>query len=330
MNIAIVGATGLVGKMFLEILEERNFLYDKIYLVASKLSFGKKIIFKNQAHSVLVIEDILDKKIDLAFFSAGSEVSKKWAPILADMGCKVIDNSSYWRMCSKHKLVVPEINSGVLSKQDKIIANPNCSTIQLLMVLSPIHKKYNIQRVIISTYQSVSGTGQNAVKQLENEEKGIKGASCYPYPIHRNVIPQCDDFVENGYTKEEMKLVNETQKILDKNILVSATAVRVPVLRGHSESVNIKCSKPVNTTELKKLLNSTKGISLIDKKENVKYPTPLDSEGKDQVYVGRLRKDLTQENCINAWIVSDNLRKGAALNAIQIGEFMKKKGYLNQ
>ena len=330
MNIAIVGATGLVGKMFLEILEERNFLYNKIYLVASKSSSGKQIKFNNQNHVVLTIDDILDKKIDLAFFSAGSDVSKKWAPILADKGCKVIDNSSYWRMCSKHKLVVPEINSNVLTNEDKIIANPNCSTIQLLMVLNPVHKKYNIQRVIVSTYQSVSGTGQHAVKQLENEERGINQDRCYQHQIHRNVIPQCDDFEENGYTKEEMKLVNETQKILDKKILVSATAVRVPVLRGHSESVNIKCSKPIDISELKKLLNSTEGVSFIDQDYTSKYPMPLDSEGKDQVYVGRLRKDLTQENCINAWIVSDNLRKGAALNAIQIGEFMLRKGFLNR
>jgi len=242
----------------------------------------------------------------------------------------VIDNSSHWRMCSKHKLVVPEINSNVLTNEDKIIANPNCSTIQLLMVLNTVHKKYNIQRVIVSTYQSVSGTGQNAVKQLENEERGINQDHCYQHQIHRNVIPQCDDFEENGYTKEEMKLLNETQKILDKKILVSATAVRVPVLIGHSESVNIKCSKPIDISELKKLLNNTEGVSLIDDENNSKYPMPLDSEGKDQVYVGRLRKDLTQENCINAWIVSDNLRKGAALNAIQIGEFMLRKGFLNR
>ena len=330
MNLAIVGATGLVGKTFLEILEERNFLYNKIYLVASKSSAGKQIKFKNKNHVVLTIDDILDKKIDLAFFSAGSDVSKKWAPILADKGCKVIDNSSYWRMCSKHKLVVPEINSNVLTNEDKIIANPNCSTIQLLMILHPVHKKYNIQRVIVSTYQSVSGTGQNAVKQLENEERGINHDRCYQHQIHRNVIPQCDDFEENGYTKEEMKLVNETQKILDKKILVSATAVRVPVLRGHSESVNIKCSKSIDICELKKLLNSTEGVSFIDEDNSLKYPMPLDSEGTDQVYIGRLRKDLTQENCINAWIVSDNLRKGAALNAVQIGEFMLRKGFLNR
>ena len=330
MNLAIVGVTGLVGKMFLEILEERNFLYNKIYLVASKSSSGKQIKFNNQIHTVVTIEEILDKKIDLAFFSAGSDVSKKWAPIFAEKGCKVIDNSSHWRMCSKHKLVVPEINSNVLTNEDKIIANPNCSTIQLLMVLNTVHKKYNIQRVIVSTYQSVSGTGQNAVKQLENEERGINQDHCYQHQIHRNVIPQCDDFEENGYTKEEMKLLNETQKILDKKILVSATAVRVPVLIGHSESVNIKCSKPIDISELKKLLNNTEGVSLIDDENNSKYPMPLDSEGKDQVYVGRLRKDLTQENCINAWIVSDNLRKGAALNAIQIGEFMLRKGFLNR
>lgn len=328
MKIAIVGVTGMVGRTLLNVLEERKFPYKDIYFVASKKSVGKKITYRSEPHFIISIEEIVEKKIDLAFFSAGTKISKKWAPILADKGCKVIDNSSCWRMSPKHKLIIPEINFYALSGKDMIIANPNCSTIQLLMILSPIHKKYNIERVVVSTYQSVTGTGARALQQLESEEKGLEKVECYPHQIYRNALPQCDDFEENGYTKEEMKLNNETRKILDKNISVTATAVRIPVVGGHSESVNITCSKPINLHELKNILDKEQGVTVIDNIKKNQYPMPIFSENKDEVFVGRIRKDFSLDKSVNLWVVSDNLRKGAATNSVQIGEHMIKAGYL--
>lgn len=323
MKVAVVGATGLVGGVMLKVLEERNFPAEEIIPVASSRSVGKKIMFKGKEHSVVSMEEALEKKPDIALFSAGGETSKKWAPEFAKAGTVVIDNSSAWRMDPDIKLVVPEINGRFLTEDDKIIANPNCSTTQLVMVLYPLNKKYNIKRVIVSTYQSVTGTGKEAVEQLEGEISGEKHKMKYPYPIFKNALPHCDVFEESGYTKEEMKLVNETRKILqNEEIGVTATAVRVPVMGGHSESVNIEFEKPFEESDIRRLLHRTRGIALQDSPEANVYPMPLYSEGKDDVFVGRIRRDYSRDNALNLWIVSDNLRKGAATNAVQIAEYL--------
>jgi aspartate-semialdehyde dehydrogenase len=329
MKIALIGATGMVGGVMLEILKERNFPFDELFLVASESSIGKKIMFLNKTYLVIGLEEAVQKSPDIAIFSAGGETSLNWAPKFAENGTFVIDNSSTWRMDKTKKLIIPEINGDLLTKDDKIIANPNCSTIQMLMVLSPIHKKYGIKRVIVSTYQSITGTGMIALSQLENEYKGIKGEMAYKYPIHQNAIPHCDDFLSNGYTKEEMKLSNETHKILDKTIKVSATAIRIPVVGGHSESINLSLNNPFEIEDIKTLLDNTTGVELKDDIDNFDYPMPLYSKGKDEVFVGRIRKDFSEKNSLNLWVVADNLRKGAATNTIQIAEKIIEKGYLN-
>ena len=325
MKLAIVGVTGLVGQEMLEVLAERDFPISELILVASEKSCGRKISFQGQAYPIISLSELLERKMDLAFFSAGGVIAKIWAPKLAEIGCKVIDNSSFWRMHKNHKLIVPEINGNVLSNEDMIIANPNCSTIQLVMALAPLHKKYIIKRVVVSTYQSVTGTGRKAVEQLKNEEKGIDGEKAYPYQIYQNALPHCDDFTENGYTKEEMKLTNETKKILDKNIEVTATAVRVPVIGGHSESVNITFENDFDLDEIRIALNSMAGVMVVDNISNNEYPMPINTHKKDAVYVGRIRRDFSQEKTINMWVVSDNLRKGAATNTVQIAEYLLKK-----
>ena len=323
MKVAIVGATGLVGSVLLSIMEQRNFPVSKLILAASEKSIGKKIIFNGDEHSVLDLQSALNLKPEIALFSAGSETSLAWAPKFASTGSVVIDNSSAWRMDPNKKLIVPEINAKSLTQNDRIIANPNCSTIQLAMALYPLHTNYTIKRLVISTYQSISGTGVKAIRQLENELNNIEGEMAYDYKIYGNAIPQCDVFLENGYTKEEMKLVNETRKILnDKSISITATAVRIPVLTGHSESVNIEFDNEYDLSELKILLSTNKGITLIDDTKNNLYPMPLSCVGKDEVFVGRIRRDESRENSLNMWVVSDNLRKGAALNAIQIAEYI--------
>tara|TARA_B110000116_G_scaffold35852_2_gene27865 strand:+ start:383 stop:1375 length:993 start_codon:yes stop_codon:yes gene_type:complete len=329
MKIALVGATGMVGGVMLEILKERNFPFDELFLVASKSSIGKKIMFLNKTYLVIGLEEAVQNGPDIAIFSAGGETSLNWAPKFAEKGTFVIDNSSAWRMDKTKKLIIPEINGDLLTKDDKIIATPNCSTIQMLMVLSPIHKKYGIKRVVVSTYQSITGTGMIALSQLENEYKGIKGEMAYKYPIHQNAIPHCDDFLSNGYTKEEMKLSNETHKILDKTIKVSATAIRIPVIGGHSESINLSLNNPFEIEDIKTLLDNTTGVELKDDIDNFDYPMPLYSKGKDEVFVGRIRKDFSEKNSLNLWVVADNLRKGAATNTIQIAEKIIEKGYLN-
>lgn len=329
MKIALVGATGMVGGVMLEILKERNFPFNELFLVASESSIGKKIMFLNKTYLVIGLEEAVQNGPDIAIFSAGGETSLNWAPKFAEKGTFVIDNSSAWRMDKAKKLIIPEINGDLLTKDDKIIANPNCSTIQMLMVLSPIHKKYGIKRVVVSTYQSITGTGMIALSQLENEYKGIKGEMAYKYPIHQNAIPHCDDFLSNGYTKEEMKLSNETHKILDKTIKVSATAIRIPVIGGHSESINLSLNNPFEIEDIKTLLDNTTGVELKDDIDNFDYPMPLYSKGKDEVFVGRIRKDFSEKNSLNLWVVADNLRKGAATNTIQIAEKIIEKGYLN-
>ncbi|MBT8243641.1 MAG: aspartate-semialdehyde dehydrogenase [Winogradskyella sp.] len=323
MKIAIVGATGLVGSVMLKVLEERNFPMDKLLLVASERSVGKEIYYKNKPITVIGLADAVNQKPDIALFSAGGSTSLEWAPKFAEAGTTVIDNSSAWRMDLDKKLVVPEINAKQLTKADKIIANPNCSTIQMVMALAPLHEKYKIKRVIVSTYQSVSGTGVKAVEQLENEIAGIKGEMAYPYPIAKNAIPHCDVFEETGYTKEEMKLVRETQKILDDNtIAVTATAVRIPTAGGHSESVNVEFENDFSLTDIRKLLSETEGVVVQDNTDVNTYPMPMYANGKDDVFVGRIRRDLSQPNALNMWIVSDNLRKGAATNTVQIAEYL--------
>lgn len=323
MKVAVVGATGMVGEVMLKVLQERNFPLSELILVASEKSIGKKILFRGKDHSVIGLEEAVSKKPDIALFSAGGSTSLEWAPKFAEVGTTVIDNSSAWRMDASKKLVVPEINAYLLLKNDKIIANPNCSTIQMVMVLSPLHKKYNIKRIVVSTYQSISGTGVKAVRQLENEIAGIKAEMAYHYPIHKNAIPHCDVFEENGYTKEEMKLVRETQKILDdKTIAVTATAVRIPTSGGHSEAVNIEFENDFDVSEIRQTLAQTKGIVVQDNIEANVYPMPIYANGKDDVFVGRIRRDGSQPNTLNLWIVSDNLRKGAATNAVQIAEYL--------
>lgn len=323
MKIAVVGATGLVGSKMLEVLEERNFHFDELYLVASEKSVGQKIKYKGKEYSVISMQDAISLKPNIAIFSAGGNTSLQFAPLFAEVGTTVIDNSSAWRMDVNKKLVVPEVNAHVLTKEDKIIANPNCSTIQLVMVLNPLHKKYKIKRVVLSTYQSVTGTGKKAVDQLMNERQGIDGERAYPYNIDLNLLPQIDVFMENAYTKEEMKMVNETKKILqDDSIKLTATAVRVPVIGGHSESVNVEFENPFEVAEVKSILANTEGIELQDDVSNLVYPMPINAHNNDSVFVGRIRRDESIENGLNMWIVSDNLRKGAATNAVQIAEYL--------
>ena len=329
MNLAIIGATGLVGEEMLKVLDQRKIQFTNLTLVSSKKSVGKSLNFQEKSYQLFSIEDALEKELDVAIFSAGKEVSLKWAPIFTKKGVTVIDNSSAWRMDTTKKLIVPEINGDDLNQNDKIIANPNCSTIQMLVAIAPIHKKYGITRVIISTYQSITGTGRIALNQLNNEYNNIDGEMAYKYQIHQNAIPHCDDFEDNGYTKEEMKLINETHKILDPNISVTATAVRVPVMGGHSESINLTLEKSFDLIEVKELLAQSKGIVLEDDPENFKYPMPINARGKDEVFVGRIREDFSCENSLNLWVVSDNLRKGAATNAIQILETIISKGFVS-
>ncbi|MDX1753548.1 MAG: aspartate-semialdehyde dehydrogenase [Salinimicrobium sediminis] len=323
MKIAVVGATGMVGQVMLKVLAERNFPVTELLPVASERSVGSKISFNDREYEVIGLEEAVKQKPDIALFSAGGETSLEWAPKFAAVGTTVIDNSSAWRMQPDKKLVVPEINASDLSAEDKIIANPNCSTIQMVMALAPLHKKYGISRVVVSTYQSITGTGVKAVQQLENEYKGEKGEMAYPYPIHRNAIPQCDVFEENGYTKEEMKLTNETKKILkDDSVHVTATAIRIPVVGGHSESVNITFKNDFELGEIRRILKEFPGITLQDNTDVNTYPMPIYAEGKDDVFIGRIRRDLSQPNSLNMWIVADNLRKGAATNAVQIAEYL--------
>jgi aspartate-semialdehyde dehydrogenase len=329
MKIAVVGATGMVGEVMLQVLAERNFPVTQLIPVASEKSIGKEITFKNGKYPVVGMETAINMQPDIALFSAGGETSLEWAPKFATIGTTVIDNSSAWRMDADKKLIVPEINASTLTREDKIIANPNCSTIQMVMALAPLHKQYTIKRIVVSTYQSITGTGVKAVQQLENEYVGTKGEMAYKYPIHKNAIPQCDLFENNGYTKEEMKLVRETQKILnDKTIAVTATAVRVPIVGGHSEAVNIQFESDFNIIDIYNILKDTPGIVIQDNNDTYTYPMPLYAQGKDDVFVGRIRRDESQPNTLNMWIVADNLRKGAATNTIQIAEYLIKNQLL--
>ena len=323
MKIAIVGATGMVGSVLLKLLEDRDFPIKELIPVASERSLGRELVFKGKPHKVMGLQDGVDAKPDIAIFSAGGSISLEWAPKFVAVGTTVIDNSSAWRMDPTKKLIVPEINATILTKEDKIIANPNCSTIQLVMALAPLHKNYQMKRIVVSTYQSVSGTGVKAVRQLENEIAGKTVEMAYPYPIHKNALPHCDVFEENGYTKEEMKLAREPQKILDdRTFSVSATAVRIPTVGGHSEAVNVEFVNDFDVSDIRKLLHSTPGVTLQDNPETNTYPMPIYAQNKDDVFVGRIRRDETQPNTLNLWIVSDNLRKGAATNAIQIAEYL--------
>lgn len=326
MKLAIVGATGMVGSVMLQVLLERKFPHSDLILVASEKSVGKKILYDKNFHTIVSLDSALKLRPNIALFSAGGKTSKEWAPKFAENGCIVIDNSSTWRMDAQKKLIIPEINANILNSQDKIIANPNCSTIQLLIAIAPIHSKYCIERLVISTYQSITGTGVKAVMQLENELNGKSGEMAYPHPIYKNAIPHCDIFQDNGYTKEEMKLVNETHKILDDNSIgITATAVRIPVVGGHSESVNITLKNDTSVNRIKKLLSGSDGVIVKDDIENNLYPMPITAEGNDNVFVGRIRKDFSRPNSFNLWIVSDNLRKGAATNTIQIAEYLIKE-----
>lgn len=323
MKVAVVGATGMVGTVMLKLLEERRFPITKLIPVASPRSVGKTLEFDGKEYTIVSMEEAVAKQADIAIFSAGGGTSLEWAPRFAEAGTTVIDNSSAWRMDPDKKLVVPEINASVLTKEDKIIANPNCSTIQMVMALAPLHKTYTMKRVVVSTYQSVSGTGVKAVRQLENEIAGIQGEMAYPYPIHKNALPHCDVFEENGYTKEEMKLAREPQKILnDRTFSVSATAVRIPTAGGHSEAVNVEFERDFDLAEVRRLLHETPGITVQDNPATNTYPMPAYAHEKDEVFVGRIRRDETQPNTLNMWVVSDNLRKGAATNAIQIAEYL--------
>ena len=329
MKVAVVGATGMVGRMMLKVLEERNFPVDQLFPAASERSTGKEVLFRGKPVKVISVMEAVEARPDVALFSAGAAVSKEWAPVFAENGTVVIDNSSAWRMEKEIPLVVPEINASVITKKDRIIANPNCSTIQMLIALAPLHREYKIKRLVISTYQSVTGTGVRAVTQLENERQGLSGEMAYPYPIDKNCLPQCDVFVDNGYTKEEMKLVNETHKILgDDEIRVTATAVRVPVTGGHSESVNIEFEREFELTKIRELLSEAPGLILYDDPSEKKYPMPIIAHDRDEVFVGRIRRDFSQERSLNIWVVADNIRKGAATNAVQIGEHMISAGLL--
>src|SRR5574338_415588 len=329
MKVAVVGATGLVGSKMLQVLAERNFPVTELVPVASEKSVGKEVEFKGKKYKVVSMADAIAAKPAVALFSAGGGTSLEWAPKFAAAGITVIDNSSAWRMDPAKKLVVPELNADVLTKEDKIIANPNCSTIQMVVALNPLHKKYKIKRIVVSTYQSVTGTGVKAVNQLFNERKGVAGERAYKYPIDLNVIPQIDIFLDNGYTKEEMKMVNETRKIMrDDSIRVTATTVRIPVVGGHSESVNVEFENDFSLPEVKALLSKASGVIVTDDPSNQVYPMPMDAHEKDEVFVGRLRRDESQPNTLNMWVVSDNLRKGAATNAVQIAEYLNQKGML--
>lgn len=323
MKIALVGATGMVGNVMLEVLAERKLPITELLLVASERSVGKEIPFKGKTLRVIGLEAAVAAKPAIALFSAGGDTSLEWAPKFAAVGTTVIDNSSAWRMDPSKKLIVPEINGNELTSKDKIIANPNCSTIQMVMALAPLHKVYKIKRLIISTYQSITGTGVKAVEQLNNEVQGKKGTMAYPYPIHKNAIPHCDVFLENDYTKEEMKLVHETHKILgDDTIGITATAIRIPVVGGHSEAINIEFENPFEISDIRKLLHNTPGVVVQDNPETNTYPMPIYAEGKDEVFVGRIRRDTSHANAVNLWIVADNLRKGAATNTVQIAEYL--------
>ena len=329
MKIAVVGATGLVGTKMLQVLAERNFPVTELIPVASERSVGKEIEFKGKKYKVVSMTDAIAAKPAVALFSAGGSTSLEWAPKFAEAGITVIDNSSAWRMDATKKLIVPEINADALTKEDKIIANPNCSTIQMVVALNPLHKKYGIKRIVVSTYQSVTGTGVKAVNQLMNERNGVQGEMAYKYPIDMNAIPQIDVFLDNGYTKEEMKMVLETKKIMrDDNIRVTATTVRIPVMGGHSESANVEFASDYDLNDIKSLLSAAPGVVVVDDIANAKYPMPMDAHEKDDVFVGRLRRDDTQPNTLNMWIVSDNLRKGAATNAVQIAEYLLAKNLL--
>jgi len=329
MRVAVVGATGMVGRMMMKVLEERRFPVDTLIAAASERSTGKELTFRGKPVKVVSVMEAVEEAPEMALFSAGAAVSREWAPVFAQVGTVVIDNSSAWRMEKDIPLVVPEINARVITKKDKIIANPNCSTIQMLMAIAPLHREYAIRRLVISTYQSVTGTGVRAVTQLENERRGISGEMVYPWPIDKNCIPHCDVFVDNGYTKEEMKLVNETRKILgDEEIRVTATAVRVPVTGGHSESVNIEFVREFELDRVRALLSETPGVILYDNPAELKYPMPIIAHDRDEVFVGRVRRDFSQEKTLNMWVVADNIRKGAATNAVQIAEYMISAGLL--
>jgi len=323
MKIAVVGATGMVGTIMMKLLEERNFPVTELIPVASERSVGKSVLFKGNEYKIVGLETAVELKPDIAIFSAGGDTSLAWAPKFAEVDCVVIDNSSAWRMDPTKKLVVPEINANVITDEDKIIANPNCSTIQLVMALAPLHERYKMKRVIVSTYQSVSGTGVKAVRQMENEIHGKSEEMAYPYQIFKNALPHCDVFLENGYTKEEMKLANEPQKILgDDSFAITATAVRIPTAGGHSESVNVQFEEDFKLNDVRSILNEMPGVTVQDNPETNTYPMPILAHNKDDVFVGRIRRDESQANTLNMWIVADNLRKGAATNAIQIAEYM--------
>ena len=323
MKLAVVGATGLVGAEILEVLDERNFQYDELLLVASEKSVGKQVDYKGKTYNVIGMAEAVAKKPDIAIFSAGGGTSLEWAPKFAEVGTIVIDNSSAWRMSPDHKLIVPEINAKELTIDHRIIANPNCSTIQMVVALKPLHEKYKIKRIVVSTYQSVTGTGKKAVDQLLNERSGVDGPKIYPHKIDLNVLPHIDVFLDNGYTKEEMKMVNETKKIFsDDSIQVTATTVRIPVMGGHSESVNVEFERDFDLNEVRKLLANAEGVVLQDDVKNNVYPMPINSHKRDEVFVGRLRRDESQPKTLNMWVVADNLRKGAATNAVQIAEYM--------
>lgn len=326
MKVAVVGATGLVGSEIIKVLEERNFPVSELLPVASARSKGKEVSFKGQKYKIVTLDDALEIKPDLAIFSAGGSISKEYAEKFTAAGIKVIDNSSAWRMDPAIKLIVPEVNGNTLEKTDSIIANPNCSTIQMVVVLKPLHEKYKIKRVVVSTYQSITGTGVKAVEQMENERKGIKdGEMAYPYPIDMNILPHIDDFEENGYTKEEMKMINETKKILDDySITLTATTVRIPVVGGHAESINIEFENDFDVDEVRNLLAQQDGVVIKDNPARLEYPMPIDSHGRDEVFVGRIRRDESQPNTVNMWVVADNLRKGAATNSVQIAEYLVK------
>ena len=330
MKVAVIGATGMVGTVMLKVLTERKFPVTELIPVASKTSVGKTISWQDNDYRVHSLQEALLKKPDLALFSAGSACSLAWAPKFAAVGTSVVDNSSAWRMKVGHKLIVPEINANELTAADKIIANPNCSTIQMVLALNPLHKRYGLERIIVSTYQSITGTGVKAMQQLQNEEQGLQGAMAYPYPIYRNCLPHCDDFTSTGYTKEEMKLVHETRKIIgDKNIGITATAVRVPVMDGHSESINVTFKNDFDMRTVRTTLHEADGLVLQDNTEMNTYPMPKYAAGKDAVFVGRLRRDASFKNTLNMWIVSDNLRKGAATNTVQIAECLLQKGFIH-
>jgi aspartate-semialdehyde dehydrogenase len=326
MKLAVVGATGLVGQEILKVLEERSFPFNELYLVASPKSVGQVMRFKGKEYIVKGIEETCKLAPDVAIFSAGGSTSLEWAPKFAEAGTIVIDNSSAWRMDPTKKLIVPEINGHVLTIDDRIIANPNCSTIQMVLALAPLHVRYKLKRIVVSTYQSVTGTGKDAVQQMMDERKGVNGPKVYPHPIDMNALPHIDSFLDNGYTKEEMKMVNETRKIIgDNTIGVTSTTVRIPSIGGHSEAVNVEFYEDFNISEVRSILASTPGIIVQDDPKNNIYPMPILSKGRDEVFVGRIRRDESQENTLNMWIVADNLRKGAATNAVQIAEFMLEK-----